>query len=147
MAKRLIRLTEVFAIELPFSEVCMHLRVAGSRMRARLEPNQMVQLLQPDGSRFSFPITAAEAGLHTDGQDVWVATNDEEGDWSVPDRAADTAVDDQPDPRRLLDSLSESLDVPDRRSWRGEVLDGPGGPLYWHPDLGYLSAPGPDDQP
>jgi hypothetical protein len=146
MAKRLIRPTEEFAIELPFSEVCMHLRVAGTRMRARLEPNQMVQLLQPDGSPFSFPITAGEAGLEIDGRGAWLASDDE-GHWSVPDRAADTAVDDQPDPRRLLDSLSESLDVPDRRSWRGEVLDGPGGPLYWHPDLGYLSAPGPDDEP
>ena len=48
----------------------MHLRVAGTRMRARLQPNGMVQLLDADGRDVSFPITAAEAGLHHD-QDGW----------------------------------------------------------------------------
>ena len=57
-------------LELPYSEVCMHLGVAGTRMRARLEPNAMVQLLDADGRAFSFPITAAEAGLDHD-QDGW----------------------------------------------------------------------------
>ncbi|HEV8653587.1 MAG TPA: hypothetical protein VG276_30360 [Actinomycetes bacterium] len=78
MAKRLIRPTEEFTIELPYSEVCMHLRVAGTRMRARLQPNRMVQLLQPDGTDFSFPITDGEAGLYTDEQGAWLLTAHEE---------------------------------------------------------------------
>jgi len=45
----------------------------------------------------------------------------------------------------LLDPVSESLAVPDRHTWRGEIVDGPGGPLYWHPDLGYV--PVPEDEP
>ena len=70
MGKRLIHPNQETILELPYSEVCMHLRVAGTRMRARLQPNGMVQLLDPDGRDFSFPITAAEAGLHHD-QDGW----------------------------------------------------------------------------
>ena len=70
MGKRLIHPNQETILELPYSEVCMHLRVAGTRMRARLQPDGMVQLLDPDGRDFSFPITAAEAGLHHD-QDGW----------------------------------------------------------------------------
>ena len=70
MGKRPIHPNQETILELPYSEVCMHLRVAGTRMRARLQPNGMVQLLDPDGRDFSFPITAAEAGLHHD-QDGW----------------------------------------------------------------------------
>jgi hypothetical protein len=142
---RLIRPTEEFTTQLPFSEVCMHLRVAGTQMRARLEPNQMVQLLHPDGSQFSFPITAAEAGLETDGQGAWLTTVDPNPAWPAHDRPTDPEPGVQQDPRRLLEGLSEPLDIGDRHTWRGEVIQGPGGPLYWHPDLGYVSAPVQDD--
>jgi hypothetical protein len=141
-------------LELPYSEVCMHLGVAGTRMRARLEPNGMVQLLDADGRAFSFPITAAEAGLDHDPDD-----------WSslVADPPAPRA--DPPAPRAdqlpadppaagpahpaILEAISEPLAVADRHTWRGEVIDGPAGPLHWHPTLGYLSVPDsqPDEQP
>jgi hypothetical protein len=141
VGKRLIRPTEEFTTDLPFSEVCLHLRVAGTRMRARLEPNQMVQLLHPDGSQFSFPITAAEAGLHLDSHGAWLTTLDHEPTWPAADLPADTAVADQEQSRVLLEALSQPLDVGDRHRWRGEVIDGPGGPLSWHPELGYVSIP------
>jgi hypothetical protein len=147
VGKRLIRPTEEFTIELPYSEVCMHLRVAGTRMRARLQPNRMVQLLQPDGTDFSFPITDSEAGLYTDEQGAWLLSADEEPDQPTEDPLTDPQVADQHRARLLLDPVSEPLAVPDRHTWRGEIIDGPGGPLYWHPDLGDVSVPTPEDEP
>jgi hypothetical protein len=146
VGKRLIRPTEEFTIELPYSEVCMHLQVAGTRMRARLQPNQMVQLLQSDGTDFSFPITDSEAGLYTDEQGAWLLTADEEPDQNE-DPLTDPEVSDQHRARMLLDPVSEPLAAPDRHTWRGEAIDGPSGPLYWHPNLGYVSVPNPEDEP
>jgi hypothetical protein len=106
-------------------------------MRARLQPNGMVQLLDPDGRDVSFPITAAEAGLQ----------HDQDG-WSTP--VTDPPVDQLPadqEHQAVLDALSEPLAITDRHTWRGEVIDGPAGPLYWHPDLGYLSVPDPQGEP
>jgi hypothetical protein len=145
VGKRLIRSTEEFTIELPYSEVCMHLRVAGTRMRARLQANRMVQLLGPDGTDFSFPITDSEAGLYTDEQGAWLLTADKEPD-QPEDPPTDLEVADQHRARMLLDPVSEPLAVPNRRTWRGEIVDGPGGPLYWHPDLGYVSIPHPEEE-
>jgi len=70
VGKQLIHPNQETILELPYSEVCMHLRVAGTRMRARLVADGMVQLLDPEGREFSFPITAAEAGLQHD-RDGW----------------------------------------------------------------------------
>jgi hypothetical protein len=161
MGTRPLQPNQETILELPYSEVCMHLGVAGTRMRARLEPNGMVQLLDADGRAFSFPITAAEAGLD----------HDQDG---LSSRVADPPAPpaDPPDPRAdpvdlragqlptdpsaagpehpaILEAISEPLAVVDRHTWRGEVIDGPAGPLYWHPTLGYLSVPNPepDEQP
>jgi hypothetical protein len=54
---------------MPWSEVCVHMGVADKVMGFRVEgtPNrEMVQLLTPDGTPFSFPITPGEAGLYRD---------------------------------------------------------------------------------
>jgi hypothetical protein len=147
VGKRLIRPSEEFTIDLPYSEVCMHLRVAGTRMRVRLQPNRMVQLLQPDGTDFSFPITDSEAGLYTYKQGAWLIIAEEEPDQPAEDPPTDLEVVEQHRARMLLDPVSEPLAVPDRHTWRGEILDGAGGPLYWHPDLGYVSVPDPEDEP
>lgn len=49
---------------MPHSEVCMHMRVAGKRMKFRFLPNgRSVQLLNPDGTEFSAPISYADAGI------------------------------------------------------------------------------------
>jgi hypothetical protein len=130
-------------LELPYSEVCMHLRVAGTRMRARLLPTGMVQLLDADGREFSFPITAAEAGLHHD-QHGWSSVAAD-----PPGPLADQPPADPPttgdEHRAVLEAVSEPLGIPDRHAWRGDVIEGPAGPLYWHPDLGYLPVPTPDE--
>src|SRR6266545_8212305 len=68
----------------------MHLRVAGTTMRARLQANRMVQLLNPDGTEFSFPITDGEAGLDTDEQGAWLITADEEPDLLAEHLPTDT---------------------------------------------------------
>jgi hypothetical protein len=136
VAKRPIHPNQETILELPYSEVCMHLRVAGTRMPARLQPDGMVQLLDPDGRDFSFPITAAEAGLHHD-QDGWSTPVTD-----PPDPLADPSA--GQDHRAVLEAVSEPLAIADRHTWRGGVIDGPAGPLYWHPTLGYLSVPDPD---
>jgi hypothetical protein len=135
VAKRPIHPNQETILELPYSEVCMHLRVAGTRMRARLQPTGMVQLLDADGREFSFPITAAEAGLDHD-HDGWFSV--------IADPPAPPADHEH---RAVLEAISEPLTIDDRHSWRGDIVDGPAGPLYWHPDIGYLSVPDPDSQP
>jgi hypothetical protein len=129
-------------LELPYSEVCMHLRVAGTRMRACLLPNGMVQLLQPDGREFSFPITAGEAGLHHD-HDGWhrVVTDPPDLLTDQPQAGRSTSGQEQ---GAVLEAVSEPLTIAERHTWRGDVIPGPGGPLYWHPELGYLSVPDPE---
>jgi hypothetical protein len=145
VGKRLIHPNQEFTLELPYSEVCMHLRVAGTRMRARLLADGMVQLLDADGLQFSFPITAAEAGLDLD-DDGWHRVIAD-----PPDLLADQPPTRSPatgdEQRTLLEGISEPLAIEDRHTWRGDLVDGPAGPLYWHPELGYLSVPDPDQQP
>lgn len=53
---------------LPYSEVCMHMRVAGRAMLVEVREGG-AQILNDDGSAFSFPITHGEAGILTHGQD------------------------------------------------------------------------------
>lgn len=59
--------TDAIRVRLPFSEVCMHMKVAGEIMWARIirRPSgyPMAQLLNDDGTPFSFPITMSEAGM------------------------------------------------------------------------------------
>jgi hypothetical protein len=65
---RAVRPGDRVRLELPFSEVCMHMRVAGRVMDVRMTEDQypMAQLLNADGSEFSFPITTGEAGIFGD---------------------------------------------------------------------------------
>jgi len=46
-----------------YSEVCMHMRVAGKPMDFEVVSPRSVQLYRDDGTPFSFPITYGEAGL------------------------------------------------------------------------------------
>ncbi len=66
-AKTYVNPGDFFSIELPWSEVNMHMRVAGQRMTAELTTGQhpMVQLWK-DGHHFSFPVGTGEAGLYRD---------------------------------------------------------------------------------
>lgn len=57
-----MEMPEAKTLTLPYSEVCMHMKVAGTRMYAELRPKNMVQLFDDNGRAFSFPITRGEAG-------------------------------------------------------------------------------------
>ena len=144
MGKRLIHPNQETILQLPYSEVCMHLRVAGTRMRARLQPAGMVQLLDADGREFSFPITTAEAGLHHD-HDGWSSVVADPPDPLADQHPADPPATDQ-DHRAVLEAVSEPLAIGERHTWRGDVPLGPGGPLSWHPTLGDRSDPDPDPE-
>lgn len=56
------RVGDVVRVTLPWSEVCMHMRVADRVMDVRVLEHG-AQLLNADGSNFSFPITHGEAGI------------------------------------------------------------------------------------
>lgn len=66
-------------VEMPFSEVCMHMRIAGRVMAAEIVGTAAIQLFDADtGDKFSAPITAGEAGFQverwTDGSPRMVHT-------------------------------------------------------------------------
>ena len=57
---------------LPYSEVCMHMKVAGTKMLGELvEDGRMVQLYNLSGEPFSMPITRGEAGWDQQERRVW----------------------------------------------------------------------------
>lgn len=64
-----LQVGDVVRVRLPYSEACMHMRVAGKPMNVQIvgdATGAAAQLLNDDGSRFSFPILLGEAGIHTD---------------------------------------------------------------------------------
>ena len=60
----------IVELEFPYSEVCMHLRVAGRVMKVEVVPQMtgrcVAQLLNDDGSNYSFSILMSEAGFYRD---------------------------------------------------------------------------------
>lgn len=70
MIKTYVKPGEYFETEMPYSEVCMHMRIAGKVMRGELLDRQypMVQLYDVDGRKYSSPITTGEAGLYEDSE-------------------------------------------------------------------------------
>lgn len=65
MTPTTIRPGERIKVRLPWSEVCMHMRVAGKIMDAELVENgTAIQLYDEEGDAFSFPITLGEAGFY-----------------------------------------------------------------------------------
>jgi hypothetical protein len=69
-------------LTLPYSEVCMHMRIAGTTVIGEWTGHGGVQLYAMDGSIVSFPITTGEAGWGHVGADHTVTTFDENGRWS-----------------------------------------------------------------
>lgn len=55
---------ERIALTAPYSEACMHLRVAGTQVLVEPVPYGMAQLYTAAGDRISFPVSRGEAGLH-----------------------------------------------------------------------------------
>lgn len=66
MARVEVRPGEAVRLEMPWSEVCMHLRVAGRETWVVLVEDgefAMAQLLNDNHTPCSFPITTGEAGI------------------------------------------------------------------------------------
>jgi hypothetical protein len=76
MGKRYVQPGEVVEQQLPWSEVCMSMRVADQTMRVQVTDGAypMAQLEREDGSPFSFPITLGEAGLYQDAAGIYQVT-------------------------------------------------------------------------
>ena len=62
---------EEIALRLPWSEVCMHLKVAGQVRNVRVLDTG-AQILNDDGTPYSFPVTHGEAGIYTDAQGLYI---------------------------------------------------------------------------
>lgn len=60
-----VSIGERVRVRLPYSEVCMHLRVAGQVREVEVLENG-AQILDENGRRFSFPVTHGEAGIFRD---------------------------------------------------------------------------------
>ena len=60
---------DVVRLRLPYSEVCMHLQVAGKVMNVQLVgtlDHPGAQILHDDRTHLSFPILPGEAGIYTE---------------------------------------------------------------------------------
>lgn len=81
---RMVRVVigELYCHEMPHSEVCVHMQVAGKFMYFRVLPGgRAVQLLEPRGPiqsmyEFSAPILPGEAGLYTDASGLYFNATD-----------------------------------------------------------------------
>jgi hypothetical protein len=72
MSKRFVHEGEHVTVVAPYSEVCMHLGIAGQTITAQLLPGDMVQMHNAaTGNPISFPVTVGEAGLYRDGAQVY----------------------------------------------------------------------------
>lgn len=69
--KRRVTAGETVRVQLPWSEVCMHMRVA-DQVRGVQVLTSGVQILNEDGSRFSFPVTHGEAGIYSDAEGLYI---------------------------------------------------------------------------
>jgi hypothetical protein len=58
--------------EMPYSEACMHMKIAGEFLQFQITESQypMVQLFK-EGRPFSFPVTLGEAGIYRDGEELY----------------------------------------------------------------------------
>ena len=69
--KRRVKSGDVVRIMMPWSEACMYLNVAEKVRDVRVLDNG-AQILNDDGTRYSFPITHGEAGIFRDADGLYV---------------------------------------------------------------------------
>lgn len=61
-----VEVGDVIAIELPYSEVCMWMNVAGKTLPVLIKANRTAQIIDEDGGLCGAPVTLGEAGIYTD---------------------------------------------------------------------------------
>ena len=62
---------DVVSVRLPWSEVCMYLKVAGQVRNVHVFSHG-AQILNEDGTRLSFPILLGEAGIYQDANGLYI---------------------------------------------------------------------------
>jgi hypothetical protein len=62
---------DVVRVKLPYSEACTHLKVANQLREVRVLDNG-AQILNEDGTHYSFPVTHGEAGVYQDAAGLYV---------------------------------------------------------------------------
>ena len=70
MMKRL-KPGDVVTLTLPWSEVCMYMNIAGKVRGVRVLETG-AQILNDDGTAFSFPVTHGEAGIYQDAGGLYI---------------------------------------------------------------------------
>lgn len=66
MRKVYVKVGETVEKEMPYSEVMMHMKLAGKRMECHLTDSGMMVQLTRQGRNYSFPVTPGEAGFYLD---------------------------------------------------------------------------------
>jgi hypothetical protein len=71
--KKRVQPGDIVSITLPWSEVCMHLRVAGQVWDVQvLRDGAQLVGRAPERMQYSFPITHGEAGIYTDADGLYI---------------------------------------------------------------------------
>lgn len=87
-----IKLGDKVKAIMPWSEVCMHLGIAGKTMTCEVL-SRGVQLYDDKGEKFSFPITHGEAGFYEvaqkDGEERWWYTDHPQSEAKKGDAGTD----------------------------------------------------------
>lgn len=85
-------MTNRIEVTMPYSEVCIHMRIAGKRMLVEPLPRGMAQVFTLDGEPFSFPITRGEAGVPYDDETVKFSTLHEDGTVTIEREIAQSDI-------------------------------------------------------
>jgi hypothetical protein len=76
MTKVRVKSGDTVWLPMPWSEVCMHLRIADQLRNVRIT-SEGAQILNDDGTRFSFEITYGEAGIFSDADGLYINQEEE----------------------------------------------------------------------
>ncbi len=75
--KKRVKPGDVIRHRMPWSEVCMHLKVA-EQVRSVRVLETGAQILNEDGTRYSFAINHGEAGIYRDAQGLYIQDEEKE---------------------------------------------------------------------
>lgn len=63
-----VKIGDEITKQLPYSEVCTYMRVAGCTRRVVITRNEMAQIFDPKGYPMGGAVTLGEAGFYRDGE-------------------------------------------------------------------------------
>lgn len=70
-----VKVGDIGEAVMPYSEVCMHMKVAGRKMLFQIVSERAVQLFSSPMQPFSFPILLGEAGVFEDEKGMYYYPN------------------------------------------------------------------------